>query len=162
MLTSAPQTLTIGATDVTFGATSATTTSVNGRQLGVAAYPGLTGTWAAFEGSTGSIRTSPSVLQCFSFDVTGTGNDRKLTVGWLGGSGFTVANQCAPDAIAQSPTSFDAPYCASLPGSLSPWQSVILGQYTYAGGADSTSGAGAVGLALAAAFAAGASLLLLL
>ena len=150
ILSSLPQVVTIGPHDVTFGATATSLTTVNGRLLGVAAYPGLKGTWASFAGSTGSIRTSPTILQCYSFQVTGSGNDRKLTIGWLGGTGYSVSQQCSPTAIALSPTAFTNPYCASLPGSLSPYQSVILGEYVYAG---ASSGAASTTFALLAMLA---------
>jgi hypothetical protein len=120
---------------------------------------GLTGTWALYTGSTASIRVPASsgtgtVLECYSMQVTGEGASRVLTVAWLGGEGFTVANQCSPTAISLSPNGFDSPYCASLPGSNSPYQSTILGTYTVG----ASSGAAAVGLLAAAAAAAAAAL----
>ena len=97
----------------------------------MAAFPGLAGTWAQYSGSTASIRVPASsgtgtVLECFSMEVTGEGSARVLTVVWLGGSGFTVANQCGANAISLSPNGFTSPYCASLPGSNSPYQSTII------------------------------------
>ena len=88
--------------------------------------------------------------------VTGEGASRVLTVAWLGGEGFTVANQCSPTAISLSPNGFDSPYCASLPGSNSPYQSTILGTYTV--GASSGAAATTMGLLAAGAAAAAAAL----
>ena len=84
--------------------------------------------------------------------VTGEGSSRVLTIAWLGGTGFTVANQCSANAIALSPNGFNSPYCASLPGSKSPYQSTILG--TYAVSSSSSSAAAALGLVTAGAAAA--------
>ena len=91
--------------------------------------------------------------------VTGEGASRVLTVAWLGGEGFTVANQCSATAISLSPNGFDSPYCASLPGSNAPYQSTILGTYTVSessGGAATAVGLLTAGAAAAVAFVAAA------
>ena len=60
------------------------------------AYAGLVATWASTAGSVGSLRVSPTTLQCYEFVVTGDGAGRKLNWVNLGGEGYTWQQQCAP------------------------------------------------------------------
>ena len=104
------------------GHPSATTTA--GANIYVfPSFGGLNGTWAAYTGTTASVRTDATTLVCLSMQRKGS----TLTTVFLGGAGFSVEQQCSPAANTLVPNSFTQPYCKSLPGSRSPYQSTVLG-----------------------------------
>ena len=108
-------------------------------------------------GTTASIRVG-SNLECIS--IVRSGN--VLYTVLLGGSGFSVASQCNPDATSLVPKPYSEPYCFSNPGTNNaPFQSTILGTYQYQGGG-AASGSGAIYLAAAAGLAAAAAVATLL
>ena len=111
---SAASTLTIGADGFPFALSSrpASTTTAGANSYTLPAYSGLNGTWAAFAGSTASIRTSASQLECISMQRQGN----QLQVLLLGGTGWGVPAQCSPAASQLVPSGFAAPYCKAQPG----------------------------------------------
>jgi hypothetical protein len=104
------------------------------------------------------LRVSPTTLQCYFMQVTGTGNSRKLSVAVLGGAGQSYDTQCNPASYAAIPNVGSVPYCQTPSGSRSPLVSTVLHSFEFKGDA-SASGAGAAGLAAAAALGAAAAFL---
>ena len=101
----------------------ASTTTAGANLLTIPAYPGLSGTFSSFSGSTASVRVNSSTLVCISMERQGS----ILKILLLGGAGFSVAEQCNSAAASFVPSAFTAPFCKSLPGSRAPFQSTVLG-----------------------------------
>ena len=123
------------------------------------AYAGLNGSFAAFSGSTASVRVGGAAGRLVCLSMQRSGNT--LTTVLLGGAGFTFEQQCSPSAASLVPNAFNTPFCSSLPNTTNaPYKSTVLGIYTLQSGGQS--GASSAAFALSAAiFAAGTVALLI-
>ena len=143
---SAPSSLSITGYPFKLSAHNSVTSNAGANIYIFPAYAGLNGTFAAFSGTTASIRVggASGTLVCLSMQRSGN----TLTTVLLGGEGFSVAQQCSPSAASLVPSAFSAPYCASLPNTTNaPYKSTVLGVYTLqSGGTSAASSSTVMGL----------------
>jgi hypothetical protein len=107
---SVPSTITINNFATNISAHGAVTQNYGNPNWVFPAYAGMVGTWAAYSGTTASIRINGQ-LQCISMVRSGN----TLTTVLLGGEGFTYQNQCSSSATSLVPNALTDPYCQALP-----------------------------------------------
>ena len=112
---SMPSTISIEAYPFSISSHAGSSTAAGANTYIFPPYAGLNGTWSKYDGSTASIRvSSTNTLECLS--MVREGNTLKTVL--LGGSGFSVTQQCSSTAASLVPSAFSKPYCSSLPNTV--------------------------------------------
>ncbi len=138
--------ITIGPFPVSFSGLAASSATSGPASYSLGAVPAKNFTWAA--GPTGGangnagivkLRVSPTTLQCYWAQVTGSGSSRKLVFVTLGGANQNFNTQCDPASYTAIPDVTSKPFCSSPPNSRAPLVSTTLSLFDfkgdYAGGA---------------------------
>jgi len=139
--------LNIGQFPVSFSGLSASSASSGPSSYSLGAVPAKNFTWAA--GPSGGpnsnagvvkLRVSPTTLQCYWAQVSGSGSSRKLTFVTLGGANQNFATQCDPASYTAIPDVTTKPFCSSPPNSRAPLVSTTLSTFDFKGDYSGSSG----------------------